>query len=207
MDNWPLFEERSAPRQIADTPAFQDQLVAILIILFAVGTLLWAIHQRTGRNKSIGSHFLLILFLSLQTIALIGFLYGMSVYSDAGSAPFWSVATVGMLYGIGYLLLQISLYSVFWYAFGTRGSISKWFQDFFKVWGATGLALYLPLLVMLTDGSTLLLGILSGVIYFLYRMLIIYTTFNIFPNLLKYPLHIILYLCTCEIAPLLFLLV
>lgn len=207
MDNWPLFEERSAVRQIVDNPAYQDHLVAILIAMFALGSLLWSIYQRRGRKKTSGIHTILLIYLTLQPIALLGFQYAILVTDQYGGEVFWSLATKGILLALGYLLLKLLIFAVIWYAFGTRGEVKGWFGDFFKIWGISGIALYLPLMISLTSAETSLLGLLIGLIYFSFSILLIYQTLQRFPNLRKYPMHIILYLCTCKLTPMLFLLV
>lgn len=209
MDNWPQFDQRYQPDIIVEVPAYRDYLIGVLLLLLATGALLWALYQRNNRRRGVGSSVWLYPFLTFQTILLLGFVYAELVWSSSGSAPYWLLAGSGVLYGLSYLLINLLVYGVIWYAFGVPEKVSQWFAAFFRVWGISGAALFVPLLVSITAGDEyrwLFLGLL-GVVYLGLRVLIIYHSLSIFPKLLKFPLHLILYLCTCEIAPLLFLLV
>ena len=209
MDNWPQFDQRYQPDRIAEIPAYRDYLIGVLLLLLVTGALLWAFYQRNKRHRGAGGGVALYAYLALQTVFLVGFLYAELTWSSSSSAPYWLLAGSGFLYGLSYLLINILVYGVLWYAFGTPGKVSQWFLSFFRFWGIAGVALYLPLLVSITGGggSTWVVSTLLGVTYFFFRMLLIHYSITIFPKLLNFPLHLILYLCTCEIAPLLFLLV
>ncbi len=209
MDNWPQFNQRYQPNIIAEIPAYRDYLIGVLLLLLVTGALLWAFYQRNKRQRGAGGAVALYSYLALQTILLVGFLYAELVWSSSGSAPYWLVAGSGFLYGLSYLLINLLVYGVLWYAFGVPEKVSQWFLAFFRVWGLVGVTLYLPLLVSITGGggSIWVISMLLGGTYFFFRMLLIHYSITIFPKLLNFPLHLILYLCTCEIAPLLFLLV
>ena len=209
MDNWPQFDQRYHPDIIAEIPAYRDCLIGVLLLLQVTGELLWAFYQRNKRHRGAGGGVALYSYLALQTVLLVGFLYAEIVWSSSSSAPYWLVASSGFLYGLSYLLINLLVYGVLWYAFGVPEKVSQWFLAFFRVWGLAGVALYLPLLVSITGdvGSTWVVSTLLGVTYFFFRMLLIHYSITTFPKLLNFPLHLILYLCTCEIAPLLFLLV
>ena len=209
MDNWPQFDQRYLPEVVAEVPAYRDYLIGVLLLLLAIGALLWAFYQRRNRSGGSGGGVALYPFLTVQTILLVGFLYAEMVWEKSFSVPYWLVAGSGVLYALGYLLINLLVYSVLWYAFGVPERVGQWFISFFRVWGLAGVALYIPLLLCITGIAEYgwLIYSLVGVIYFFFRMLLIYYSITIFPKLLNFPLHLILYLCTCEIAPGLFLLV
>lgn len=60
-----------------------------------------------------------------------------------------------MLYGLSYLLINLLVYGVIWYAFGVPEKVSQWFAAFFRVWGISGAALFVPLLVSITAGDSI----------------------------------------------------
>lgn len=209
MDNWPQFDQRYLPEVVAEVPAYRDYLIGVLLLLLAIGALLWAFYQRRSRSGGSGGGVALYPFLTVQTILLVGFLYAEMVWEKSFSVPYWLVAGSGVLYALGYLLINLLVYSVLWYAFGVPERVGQWFISLFRVWGLAGVALYIPLLLCITGIAEYgwLIYSLVGAIYFFFRMLLIYYSITIFPKLLNFPLHLILYLCTCEIAPGLFLLV
>lgn len=208
MDNWPLYRERYAPQIFSDVPPeFRDGLTLLLLIFLTIGAFLYALYRRRGKNSSGTSSIVLGSYAMLQTFFTIGIVLALYSTESAGEL-FWVKVGYGTMAGTGYFVVNTLLYTLLWFAFGESGNVLTWFRNYFILWGITGCALYLPIFTALTGvASERLILTMSAVIYLGFRIALIGQSFRVFPKLLKYPMHIILYLCTLEVAPLLFLLV
>lgn len=205
MNNWPLFEQRYAPETLPAAPGYQDTLVALLIVMLLAGAIFWGLQKRHSRKPTSATKTVFRIYATLQSVVVIGLLYANTL---GANGVYWEATVKGILYGLGYLLLNTILYSVSWFAFGTEEHIGQWFGKYFTAWGMLGFALFIPLFLSINGlGIELLFMIVIALIYFSFRILLLVISLTTFPKLRKYPLHIILYLCTCEIAPLLFILV
>lgn len=205
MNNWPLFEKRYAPETLPTAPGYQDILVALLFGMLLVAAIIWSFRKRQGSKQSSLVTAVFSVYAIIQTIVISGLIYAQL---SADLTNYWRVAGWGMLYALGYFTANIASYSILWYSFGTPGHILEWYEKFLMAWGVTGLSLMIPLVISLTSSGTDTLTIFAlTVIYILFRMSVVVVSLGTFPKLLRYPLHIILYLCVCELAPMLFVLV
>ncbi|MDD7437227.1 MAG: DUF4271 domain-containing protein [Bacteroidales bacterium] len=205
MNNWPLFEQRYPPDTLSIGRGHQDTLVALVLIMLLVGAVFWGLQKRNSHQQSSVSRAIFGIYAVIQSIVIIGLLYANTL---GASSAYWQATGKGILFGLSYFLLNTILYSLSWFAFGTQEHVSLWFERYFTAWGALGFALFIPLFITINGiGIELLYLAMIVTIYLLFRLLLLIISLTTFPKLRKYPLHIILYLCTCEIAPLLFLLV
>lgn len=205
MENWPLFEERYAAEVQSVTPAYVDGVLMIAILLLLIGATLWAVSRSSKAIHSIGFKITHRIASSLITIVLAGLLYGLILAGNSEASSFWSISIEGMLYTLGFFLFTTLLYTWIWYTFGLGVDRRQWLDRYFQLWGLLGFSLYIPLTITLYGlGSEMLLFITVVSLYIIFKALLFIMSLQTFRHLLKYPLHIILYLCTCEMLPLLF---
>lgn len=203
MNNLPLFTKRYAPDLIPPTLEYVDTLLLLLLIAFAIGALLLGFSLNRRKSNKSSTTLPLIIYSSLQTLLLIGLSYALAI---GQAEDFWLNMTKGLLAGTLYLIGNSIFYLVSWLIFTSREALGRWFVGYFQLWSLLGIALYIPVLLSLgLWGNNLLYITLLIILYLLFRLGIIGISIHNFPMLLRRPLHIILYLCTCEIAPLLFL--
>lgn len=205
MNNWPLFEQRYAPETLPQAPGYQDTLVALVLVMLFIGAIFWGLRKRYIHKQVSAKRGVFSVYAVLQSIVVIGLIYANTLgTSDA----YWRAAGEGLLLGLGYFTFNTLLYGISWYTFGTKEYITQWFGKYFTIWSVLGFALILPLIISINLSEfESLFFVLFAIIYLLFRVTLLVISLTTFPKLRKYPLHIIWYLCTCEIAPLLFLLV
>ncbi len=204
MNQLPLFPERYSPSLLPTKPVYEDTLIMAILIIFAISALLWANSRRKTQHKNRGVTIALIAFCSLQTLFNIGLIYANT--RQGGEANFWHDTTIGALGGLIYFVVFTLFYLLSWWLFTQSEGVIRWFQNYFEAWCILGFALYIPIIIAIggwLSNDSFIYSI--SIIYLLYRITIIGSSLRVFQKLLKYPLHIILYLCTCEIAPVLFI--
>ena len=226
---WPVFETYEEAQYVDSAPAYTDSLIAVAIVLVAVCVLLY--HQLI-RPRGRGRALLLLTAPSraiprvgemlpsvgffvvglLESLLLVSLLVTLLLPESSGVA---SLSLSGFWLGVGRVTLWVALLFVIatvvqaWmvYTFCHPEQISLWWADYLILMIVAANTLLLPLLLRLfTPLSATTLVILSGGLYVVYRILLCYREIQIFSHLRRYPLHIILYLCACEIGPLLYLL-
>ena len=224
---WPVFETYEEAQYVDSAPAYTDSLIAVAIVLVAIGVLLY--HQLI-RPRGRGRALLLLTAPSraiprvgemlpsvgffvaglLESLLLVSLLVTLLLPESSGVA---SLSLSGFWLSVGRVTLWVALLFVIatvvqaWmvYTFCHPEQISLWWADYLILLIVSANTLLIPLLLRLfTPLSATTLVILSGGLYVVYRILLCYRELQIFSHLRHYPLHIILYLCACEIGPLLF---
>lgn len=200
MDQQPFFEERYAPILKSEAPDYLDGLLVVLIL-----SLILTAAQLFFRKKSNEEpqRSLLHILTSVQTIGLLGIVA--TLYQSFNGSEFWqSVLQYSSIFGIVFIIRQL-IYLWIWLCFSRGTNKAKWFGQYLQYWTTFGVTLYLPIALMLLQWTTFHAPLLIvAATYVAFRIIVFIYSLNIFPHLHRYPLHIILYLCTCEIAPLLF---
>lgn len=226
---WPVFETYEEAQYVDSAPAYTDSLIAVVIVLVAVAVLLYhGLIRPRGRGRA-----MLLLTAPPRAITRIGemvppigfFVAGLVeslllvsllvTLLLPGSSGIISLSVVGFWLSVGRIALWVALLFAIatllqaWmvYTFCHPDQISLWWVDYQILLIIAANTLLLPLLLRLfTPMSASVLIALSGGLYVVYRVLLCYREIRIFSHLRHYPLHIILYLCACEIGPLLYLL-
>ncbi len=224
---WPAFDGYEAAQYVDSAPDYTDTLLATTLVLVALSLLLYHMLLKSrgrGRVKllltappraiprvremlpSVG-FFVMGL---LESLLLVSLLVTLLLQETSGLA---SLSVTGFWLSVGRVALRVVLL-VFtvtvaqaWmvYTFCHPDQISLWWADYLILMIVAANTLLLPLLLRLfTSVSATTLVTLSGGLYVVYRILLCYREIQIFSHLRHYPLHIILYLCACEIGPLLF---
>lgn len=121
-------------------------------------------------------------------------------------APFPAVA-IGSAVAVALMCAQTAAYSVTGYAFATHsGDTSRWVRGFLASQALLGLALSFPALAVIFYPGSAPVAVATGAgLYCLARLFFICKGFRFFYTNLFSLVYFILYLCTLEIAPLLFL--
>lgn len=226
---WPSFGELEEALPAASAPAYTDGLIAVVILLIALSVMLYhALIQPRGRGRAIllltapptaiarvGEmlptirFFILGLLQSILVVAILAMLLlpGEMGVSSLSVADFWlMVGRLSLLVGGGYVVATL-IQAWMVYTFCPTERIPLWWASYQICWiGATSLLLIPLVMRLFTPVTTTVVLAVVGVIYLLYRVFLCYRGLQLFSGLRRYPLHIILYLCACEIGPLLFLL-
>lgn len=223
MNNWPVFETRYEEDIVSSLPGYWESSVAAFIVLVVCSIGLIFMMAWRGRSQSL----LLVtsrphalsqpreylppkLFFPLSLLhacVMVGFTLALLMSHGSAMAVerFW--ATAGVLTGIFGLFIVVSTLMYRWMSgtFGTEDQRALWFPNHYLLIFLFGHSLYLPLACLLfTELSISVVIIVTLSLFLLFRGWSVARILAIFNQLYRYPLHIILYLCACEIGPLLF---
>lgn len=136
------------------------------------------------------------------------FFGGIVLYNLPGipetSSLFGVIISMGIL--LVYYLFQYCAYSLIGYVFATPDNRRQWVEGFSAVHAFTGLFLIIPALMMLFISQWHgILVMTSLIIYFFGRLVFIGKGFRVFYTNFSSLFYFILYLCTLEIIPVLFI--
>lgn len=225
MNNWPTFGTRYAEEVINTFPEYWESAVVAFIVL-----ILWSIaliFLMRGRSRSQALLLvtsrpqalsqpkeylppkvffpLSLLHTSIMTGIVIALFYTRGGQVDLQA--FWDHAlTFTGLFGL-FIIISTIIYEWLTRTFGRDEQRGLWFPNHFLLIFIFGQTLYLPLVCLLfSTMSTSSIALLTLCLFILFRGWSVIRLLAIFNQLHHYPLHIILYLCACEIGPLLFLL-
>lgn len=149
--------------------------------------------------------FYIVQALLLSAICLEPFTH--NLLGKASSTPaYWQ--NIGIVAG-GLLLAGLLVYLAYhWigYTFLTPQESAHWRIAQLSLISLWGLTLYLPttLLLLTSLPPIAVLGVFA-LLYILMRIVIVSVSVRVFVTGLQHPLHLFLYLCGCEIAPMLFI--
>lgn len=200
MDNWPFFEERFAPILKSEAPVYQDGLIVTLLFLLLATATLFVLRLRYKKDTF---GLLFLLFSAIQSIFLVSVTSVLLLKVEP--TVFWENIINGTYIITTLFFTQLIIYFWIWIAFSRGANKAVWYREYFKNWSYFGYSLFIPIVLLLLGPKTHWIALsIAGVSYLAYRIVILVQSLMIFPYLRGYPLHIILYLCTCEIFPLLF---
>lgn len=224
LEEWPFFPVRYPPIFSEVPPVYWEGAVLLLLFLLAVGGglyyllgkitkgrpwqfLLLRSSEWHGIRESVPStsFFFLTQFYSSIIVGAVFTVY-YSHYYPLGLSQFWLLLLFSSL-GAG--LLSVGLFMF-------RGFLLCTFagRDLLPIWGLKeallhfwwSLFLLFPLALMLF--TTVDVSILEWVLlmeYVAYRFVSFWVGLSVYGYLLKYPLHIIWYLCACEVMPVMYM--
>lgn len=201
-ERWPFFDQHFPLEELEATVAYRDPLLLLLLGLFLLCTTLYG-YARWHKSESIQVVTVVVaLFQALFVSASLT-----TLLIAPSSEAFWH-RTLYHTFAIALLfLLSTAILFWVWRTFSTRDRCREWFYFYFSATATLGALLYLPLLLLLLFPCFRILALLlTALLYLLFRISLGYYALRIFSHLLRYPLHIILYLCACEIAPIVYLL-
>ena len=165
---------------------------------------------RAGRTNLFDEHpagdTRLTILLLLQFAVCAGILVCQCVVSatDIGSASNLSIAAVVGL-SMGYVAAQVAVYSVVGYTFGGREVMRRWVGAFTAVHALMGTFAIIPMaLAIFYPEAVHTVCLASAAVYLLARLTFIFRGFKIFYDNFLSCFYFILYLCTLEIIPLVF---
>jgi len=143
---------------------------------------------------------------SLILIMLTVVFGGLALYcaTPRSAAPTFAGALCAIGVAAGYYLFQISAYAIVGYAFSTPQGRSMWLAGFTATQAYTGLALVVPVLLLLymPQWRQPLLWV-CAVLFLTGKIIFIGKGFRIFYHKIRSLLYFILYLCALEIIPVL----
>lgn len=176
---------------------------AIRRALRSYRTALWSVRRR--HNAFDDTHtapFLASIILAVVTIVFGGLALYCAVPESV--SPTFAGALCGIVVAGGYYIFQYCAYSIVGYAFGTPSSRSMWLAGFTATMAYTGLALVVPVLLLLfvPQWHQALLWVCGG-LFLAGKVIFIGKGFRIFYHQMGSLLYFILYLCALEIIPVL----
>lgn len=205
MEHWPLFEERYVAEVLSGPPAYLDGLLTIVLLLSLVLAGLWTVSRSAGVRHLRAFRVVYGAANVLFALAIGGLIYGLMEVAGQGMVDFWRRSAWGMLYGAGFFVVMTLGYVWIWFTFDRGNARRGWYARYFQLWGWAGAVLLIPLgLALVGNTPRVVLRIVLVVIYVLFKVLVVVHSLRTFNHVLRYPLHIILYLCGCEVLPLLF---
>lgn len=225
MNNWPVFDTKYPSEMVESLPGYWEMTVVAFIVLVACSIVLFFVMSWRGR-----SHALLLVSTRphslrqpkeylppriffplslLHTSAMVGITVTLLVHSgtDIALESFWrETARYSIIFAL-FIVLSTVIYDWLSRTFGSEEQRSIWIPNHFLLIFLFGLSLFIPmagLLFSLLSSKDALILMIS--LFALFRIWSTHRLLAIFNQLLRYPLHIILYLCACEIGPWLFML-
>lgn len=224
--SWPTFEERYVGCTVVPTPGYWESLITVLLLLLAVTAGIYALLGRKRRAlalqlvtlrpsniRSVGEHSpgpMVLLVAVLQGAVLVGILYTLLAMQSTGGGPgvraFWTMVGVHSGQVLGLFLASLILQIWLGYSFGEDAELKLWVTSYvlLSVMWSTAQILPLLLVLFLPGSRTLLLVVMAG-LYIGYRMWVVWRGMAVISRVRRHPLHIIWYLCGCELLPLLYL--
>ncbi len=171
---------------------------------------LWNVRTRTNVFDDSGMNDVRTLgAMSIQAIVYEALLLLSVVMS--GGAGYDSGATVMLAIVMlaltaGYYLWQILAYRFIGFVFADKGRTEQWMQGFYSSQGILGFLLLIPaLLGLFYPASIKIVALISILLYAIARIVFICKGFRIFYHNSFSLVYFILYLCSVEIIPLLFI--
>lgn len=166
-------------------------------------TALWSVRRRQNAfDDTHGAPFLASLILAVVTIVF----GGLALYCSQpeSASPTFAGALCGIGVAAGYYIFQYCAYSTVGYAFSTPSGRSMWLAGFTATMAYTGLALVVPVLLLLfvPQWHYPLLWVCGG-LFLAGKVIFIGKGFRIFYHQMGSLLYFILYLCALEIIPVL----
>lgn len=227
---WPLFGGGGeALRTIEATPGYGDLLVAVMIPVIAASVLLYrglvrprdradtlflltAPPRAIGRVREMSPGLPFYLLGLLESLLVMGLMMVLLLQEEGvvgamTGQTFWREVGAGALIATGVIVVTTVVQVWLVYTFCRPEQLALWWADYLLLWIITA-DLLMPLVLLLrlfTPLDRRLLLLVVGAIYLLYRGVLVYRELQIFTHLKRYPLHIFLYLCACELGPLIFL--
>lgn len=170
---------------------------------------LWDTRRRLNSNTD---HTVSETRITMSLITLACVCEGILVFSALSAAGFTAGTTVlgGLLTAIGvsagFYIFGLTAYTTVGYAFTTAEATAHWLRGFNASQSLLGLALVVPALIALFNpGAAVAMAWVGASLYVVARIIFIYKGFRLFYENLFSLVYFILYLCTLEIAPFLFI--
>lgn len=139
----------------------------------------------------------------LAFILLVCLCEGVMLFTACGSGtePFTGVGVFTVV-ALIYYLFQITAYSTVATVFAGRFECSQWIRSFNASQSLLGLGLFVPALIALFDPAHAAITlVIASALYTIARIIFIIKGFRIFYSNLFSSIYFILYLCTLEIVP------
>lgn len=153
-------------------------------------------------NESLVTAGLLVTLFLAEGILIAG---AWRMFSDNYPGIFISTA-ICTLFAAGIYGLQLIAYSITGYVFSTPSGRSQWLRGLNASQALLALALLLPALALLFNpGLTTIMLWIGATLYVIGRIIFIFKGFRIFYTNIFSLVYFISYLCTLEIAPIVFL--
>ncbi len=180
-------------------------------VLRQSGTELWKV--RPGRDNVFDEHpagdTRVMLLLSLQSVVCTGILLCTAVCRVATDRfTAMTAPAVGLTIAVcaAYYLLQQLAYNVVGYTFATPAGRREWIRGFNASQSLLGLTLLVPAVLAVFYPEIAAVTVMVGFgLYIIARLLFIFKGFRIFYNKIGSLVYFILYLCTLEIIPVVFI--
>ncbi|MDO4320773.1 MAG: DUF4271 domain-containing protein [Bacteroidales bacterium] len=168
---------------------------------------------RKGRENVFDEHpagdTRVLILLLIQCVVCAGILLSSAICRIViGDYASMTGPAVGLVIGACalYYLFELAAYNVVGYTFTTPGKRKQWLRGFNASQALLGMGLVIPaVLVIFYPEITVPAVIIGAVLYVSARLLFIFKGFRIFYDKIGSLLYFILYLCTLEIIPVIFL--
>lgn len=223
---WPSFARRYEGIAAVSAPPYRESLIAAFILLLALAAALYALPGRKGRTQALGLVTLrpahirsisahapragILLAGILLGALLAGILIALLGIDASGRSPgvtgFWTEAGLCSSRVLGLFLGSLILQIWIAYSFGEEAELRLWIPGYLLLTVMWSSALLLPLgLTVFVPGSAAAARAMAAVLYIAYRAWVVWRGVTVISRVRRHPLHIIWYLCACEVLPLLFL--
>jgi hypothetical protein len=212
------------PRPLA--AANDSSLLGVLVALLLLVTLsfrhcghlfktlfkdLWSVRTRAknfDEHTSNETHLMLLYGTQFAVYAGVLFTAASDIYHHtAVMADKFAVTGKLILLAGAYYIFQLAAYSTVGYAFADNEGRKQWLRGFNASQAFLGFGLAIPALVTVfyPAAATIMLQI-ATIVYILARLVFIFKGFKIFYHKISSLVYFILYLCTLEVIPLIFIL-
>jgi hypothetical protein len=212
------------PRPLA--AANDSSLLGVLVALLLLVTLsfrhcghlfktlfkdLWSVRTRAknfDEHTSNETHLMLLYGTQFAVYAGVLFTAASDIYHHtAVMADKFAVTGKLILLAGAYYIFQLAAYSTVGYAFADNEGRKQWLRGFNASQAFLGFGLAIPALVTVfyPAAATIMLQI-ATIMYILARLVFIFKGFKIFYHKISSLVYFILYLCTLEVIPLIFIL-
>lgn len=169
---------------------------------------LWNVRRRANAfDEHTTNERSLIAILIFQLCIYAGILISAQINTITPINPdkiFVTTCSMMGLYGL-YYIFQLISYSTIGWVFSDNGGLSQWIKGFNASHIFLGFALMIPTVISIfyptTTGAMLTVAI---ILYIIARLMFIFKGFRIFYNNIYSLFYFILYLCTLEIIPVIF---
>lgn len=217
------FTERFTATYHTAPPIFREGAIVVTLLVALVGAITYALinqeqrsylsglftEQRIGKATSANLYTLRgkIVVLALVALYFSGTLVALlGVTPESNTTHYWLMVRRGALVTGGYVITTLVLYSWLWLTLFKESEWRAWVRSYLLLTFLFGIATVIPVaLRLLTSLSNKYILLVAVSLLVMYKVLVVWQVLVHFPKMRRSPLHIILYLCACEIGPLLLL--
>lgn len=224
--SWPSFPELFTGHSSSSAFAYRDSVVIGVLVVLGLFAFLMTVVERASvrrlrelvlipRGDSInprehGFDFFFQVFYLFQTFFLLAISLEPGTHilypPPTDVAQYWFRIGILMILLLAGFVLVYLVYAWIGYAFLSSAERRHWLMQQLALLSLWGISLYLPVMVMLLSKMPWeWIGLLVALSYLVFRSMVVLVSLRIFVTGFRHSLHLFLYLCACEIGPVIFL--